>query len=413
MEIKFGSESDSSRMGQAEAGSCSYRSFLSYIPLFIFVFAALILVSGCASPSDPNPPQPAVPIAITDLAAHQAGDKVVLVFTIPKSTIDGDALSEPPAIEIFRAYVPSNAKLKNGLPVDFPKDPAYTIPSALVSTYEAGGRMTFNDPLIPEELVRHSGEQSFYLVRTRASKKKESDASNSASVRIFPAPGPIGDLTARTTKTAVELSWTPPTRTTSGAPISGLTGYRVYRAEVDPQQATEALADPSKAKTVSPLEIVALTPSPHYRDAQFQFGHTYLYSVRSVTQYEADSVESGDSNLLAVSPRDVFPPAAPQDLVSVFVPASDTAPAHLELSWSINEAPDINGYNIYRSEDAAKRGERLNRELLLTPAFRDMSAVPGRPYSYTVTAVDRAGNESLPSAPLSATVPAETDKKNP
>ena len=90
-----------------------------------------------------------------------------------------------------------------------------------------------------------------------------------------------------------------------------------------------------------------------------------------------------------------------------------SAPAHLELSWSINEAPDINGYNIYRSEDAAKRGERLNRELLLTPAFRDMSAVPGRPYSYTVTAVDRAGNESLPSAPLSATVPAETDKKNP
>jgi hypothetical protein len=303
--------------------------------------------------------------------------------------------------------------MKNGLPVDFPKDPAYTIPSALVSTYESDGRMTFNDPLRPEDLAQHSGQQAIYLVRTRASKKKDSDASNLASVRVYPAPEPIGNLTAQMTKEAVELSWTPPTKTTSGVSLAGLTGYRIYRAEVDPQQATEALADPSKAKTVSPLELVALTPSPHYRDAQFQFGHTYLYSVRSVTQFEADSVESGDSNLLAITPRDIFPPAAPEDLVSAFVPPTDATPAHLELSWSISEAPDVNGYNIYRSEDAAKRGERLNRELLPTPAFRDMSALPGYSYSYTVTAVDRAGNESAPSAPLSVTVPAVTEKKNP
>ncbi|MGH9702421.1 MAG: fibronectin type III domain-containing protein, partial [Candidatus Acidiferrales bacterium] len=223
----------------------------------------------------------------------------------------------------------------------------------------------------------------------------------------------IGNLTAQITKTAVELSWTAPKRTTSGAPLAGLAGYRVYRAEVDPEQATQALADPSKAKTVSPLELEALTPSPHYRDTQFQFGHTYLYSVRSVTQFEADSVESRDSNLLAITPRSIFPPAAPEDLVSAFVPATDASPAHLELSWSISEAPDVSGYNIYRSEDAANRGERLNREWLPTPAFRDMSALPGHSYFYTVTAVDRAGNESAPSAPLSVTVPEVTEKKNP
>jgi hypothetical protein len=399
--------------GQAETGSGNPRFLFFHFPLFILGLAALIVAAGCASPGDPNPPQPPVPQAITDLAAHQAGDKVVLVFTIPKSTVEGEPLSEPPTIEIFRSYIPSNAKLKNGLPVDFPKEPSYTIPSALVSTYEADGRMTFDDPLKPEDLLQHSGEQVVYLVRARASKKKDSDASNPASVRVYPAAEPIGNLAAQMTKTAVELSWAPPAKTTSGAPIAALTGYRVYRSEVDPKAATEAMTDPSTAKTVAPLELLALTPSPHYGDSQFQFGRTYLYSVRSVTQYEADSVESGDSNLLAVMPRDVFPPAAPQDLVSVLVPASGATPAHLELSWSISDAPDVTGYNFYRSEDAAKLGERLNRDLLPTPAFRDMSAVPGRTYSYTVTAVDRAGNESLPSAPVSVTVPAEARKMNP
>lgn len=406
MKFKFGSQ-------RAELGYFDGRLLELHLPLLTLGFAALILISSCASPGDPNPPQPPVPVAITDLAAHQAGDQVVLVFTIPKSTVEGDALGEPPTIEIFRGYAGAGAKFQHGLPENFPKDPSYTIPSALVSTYELDGRMTFDDPLKPEDLAQHAGEQAVYVVRTRASKKKDSDASNPVIVRVYPAPEPIGNLAARLTKTAVELSWTPPSKTTSGAPIAGLTGYRVYRAEAEPKAAAETQPNPSSSKAAASLELLALTPAPHYRDAQFQFGHTYVYSVRSVTQHDADSVESGDSNLLTVTPRDVFPPAAPQDLVSVFVPASGATPAHLELSWSISDAPDVAGYNIYRSEDAAKAGERLNRELLPTPAFRDMSALPGRSYTFTVTAVDRAGNESLPSAPVSVTAPGEAPKMNP
>jgi fibronectin type 3 domain-containing protein len=51
---------------------------------------------------------------------------------------------------------------------------------------------------------------------------------------------------------------------------------------------------------------------------------------------------------------------------------------------------------------------RVNTELLLTPAFRDMNAVPGRRYFYSVTAVDRSGNESPVSAAASGAVPAES-----
>jgi fibronectin type 3 domain-containing protein len=89
-----------------------------------------------------------------------------------------------------------------------------------------------------------------------------------------------------------------------------------------------------------------------------------------------------------------------------FVPAVAGMPAYLDLSWSTNAATDIAGYNVYRSEEPSRPGTRLNSELLLTPSFRDMNAVLGHTYFYTVTAVDRSGNESPASTPASGSVPA-------
>jgi hypothetical protein len=126
-----------------------------------------------------------------------------------------------------------------------------------------------------------------------------------------------------------------------------------------------------------------------------------------VVQHGNDALESADSNWAIVTPKPAIPPGAPQGLVSVFVPALAESPAHVELSWAINSETDIAGYNVYRSEQEGGPGVRLNRELLLTPAFRDMNAVPGRHYLYTVTAVDRSGNESPATAPVAGGVPDE------
>ena len=127
---------------------------------------------------------------------------------------------------------------------------------------------------------------------------------------------------------------------------------------------------------------------------QIEFGKTYTYSVRSVAQYPDVQVESADSNIVTVTPRDIFPPAAPVGSIIVPVPAQNGQPGYLDLSWSISEETDIGGYNVYRSEQEGAPGNKLNPQLLLTPAFRDMNVVAGRRYFYTVTAVDRAGNES-------------------
>ena len=49
---------------------------------------------------------------------------------------------------------------------------------------------------------------------------------------------------------------------------------------------------------------------------------------------------------------------------------------------------------------------KLNARPLLTPSYRDMNIQPGTSYSYTVKAVDRAGNESPASESASIDVPA-------
>src|ERR1700685_2026405 len=72
----------------------SYSFFISCL--------ALLFAAGCGAPGEPTPPAPPVPVAVTDLAAHQAGDGVQLVFSLPAKTITGDRLATPPAVEIVR-----------------------------------------------------------------------------------------------------------------------------------------------------------------------------------------------------------------------------------------------------------------------------------------------------------------------
>jgi hypothetical protein len=184
----------------------------------------------------------------------------------------------------------------------------------------------------------------------------------------------------------------------------------VHRAEME--SAANAGANPAAAGTTEaanpkvPFARIAEPASPPYADTQTELGKTYAYSVRSVAQYPGVQLESVDSNFATITPKDIFPPPAPQNLVVAYVPAVAGTPAYLDLSWSTNAATDIAGYNVYRSEDPARPGTRLNSELLLTPAFRDMNAIPGHAYFYTVTAVDRSGNESPASPPASGSIPA-------
>jgi hypothetical protein len=358
-----------------------------------------LIAAGCGAPGEPTPPTPPVPVAVTDLAAHQTGDGVQLIFTLPAKTIAGDRLTAPPAVEIVRG-----APKPDGSPDAKSFRVVYTIPGSLVENYISEGHVKFVDPVSPAETRARPGSPLAYVVRTRASKKRASANSNAVSVRVFSVPEAIAHLEARATEAAIELSWTAPTHTSGGDALSGFSGYRIYRGELDPSSAEAASADLSKAKWKSPLTLLAPSDENSYRDTLFDFGKTYAYIVRSIVLVEGNALESSDSTPAILSPRDTFPPAAPQNLVAAVLSGRTPGSVLVDLSWSINLETDLAGYRVYRSEQQDTHGVLITPDLLLAPAYRDTSVEPGHRYWYSVTAVDRAGNESDASAAVSVDV---------
>jgi hypothetical protein len=371
-----------------------FASFAFRVAGFAFLFAA-----GCGAPGAPTPPTPPVPVAVTDLAARQAGDGVLLIFTLPTKTITGDRLASPPAVEIVRG-----TPKPDGSPDAQSWRVVYTVPGSLVENYVAEGHVKFIDPIAPAETRAHPGGTLVYIIRTRASKKRASGDSNDVSVRVYPVPEPIAKPEARVTEPAIELSWTVPARTSGGDPLTAFSGYRIYRGELDAASAEAAAADFSKAKWKSPLTLLAPSDETAYRDTLFDFGKTYVYIVRSVVLVDGNALESSDSVPAIVSPRDTFPPAAPQNLVAVVLPGATPGSVLVDLSWSINLETDLAGYRVYRSEQQNTHGVLITTELLLAPAYRDTSVDSGLRYWYSVTAVDRAGNESEASAAVAVDV---------
>ncbi len=369
------------------------------------VFAALVLsatVVGCAAPGEPYERKPPTPAAVTDLSAAQAGNDVILTFALPQQTVDRRPLQELPAIEIYRDFAKPPEVGQTRIAATDNATLLVTIPAAMEDRYLEQGHIHYSDSLRAEDFAQHPDSVAIYTVRTHISEKKPSASSNVIAVRIYPVLDAIGDLKTEITRAGVALAWTAPNKTLAG-PAPAVAAYHVYRGEAE-----LAAAAAEGVKLKSPLVKIGETQSTSYQDAQVVFGTSYVYSVRSVAQYPGEALESGDSNLAVVTPRDTFPPAAPQGLLVVLVPGQGGSGTHLELSWAISSETDIAGYNVYRGDQESTPGTRVNTELLLTPAFRDMNVQPGRRYFYSVTAVDRTGNESPLGAVVSGGVPAES-----
>jgi hypothetical protein len=367
----------------------------AFVALASCVFACA-LVAGCAAPGDPAARHPVVPVAVTDLTARQYGNAFALTFTLPTRSLDHEPLAEHPAVEIYRAEL---------LPGSLPDKKtawrlAYTIPPEQVDLFLRGEHFEFLDVLTGEDLLRAAGSSLVYKIRTSASKTRASEDSNAVTARLYPAPDAPREVHVEVTESEVVVNWAE----TAVPPGASSRSYRVYRGVVDPGQ--ESLpGDVSKLKFKTPPELAGASTSTEFRDVHFEFGTPYAYSVRAVGQFGADLVESADSAPVMVTPRDVFPPAAPIGLEITVVPGTQQAPAYVDLSWAISSEADLAGYSVYRSDAADAFGERVSTETLPSPTFRDISVVPGRRYYYRVSAVDRAGNESPRSSAVQADVP--------
>jgi hypothetical protein len=188
----------------------------------------------------------------------------------------------------------------------------------------------------------------------------------------------------------VVITWMSPERNIDGSAPAVVLGYNVYRRTGPPGQFD------------LPLNGATPVTATQFFDRQFEYGLEYAYTVRALCRGAGgEIIESDDSALLVHKPQDTFAPAAPEGVTA------GSADGVVSLFWAASPEPDLAGYNIYRAESAdapAAKWTRLNQQLHALSTFRDDQPVRGKTYSYRITAVDRAGNESAPSASVSQEV---------
>jgi len=344
------------------------------------ILQALVLASaagwlyGCGVQGTPHPPRLERPAKITNLTAMQIGQSLEIHFTLPQQTTDGERLTKPLEVEILRAVAPQGAGVSK-LPE--PEGWMHLIHEEWLP-YAQGNDVSYSAHLTEREFHDWRGQTMVVGVRTltRGFRHRviDSDPSNLVDVPIFDVPGPVESIKCVTTEKAVEIRFSPPAMTLSGTPVQDLTGYRIYR---------------SSTGRAGSFELLGETASSPYRDTQFEFGQSYYYQIRAVFGKLGYLAMSDASATVKVMPRDVFPPAPPQGLSSIYSGGA------VELVWTANTEADLAGYNVYRVDNQTAR--RVNKELVRTPIFRDISAEPGKTLTYYVTAVDLSGNESKPS----------------
>ncbi|MBI5018196.1 MAG: hypothetical protein HZB55_22250 [Deltaproteobacteria bacterium] len=183
-------------------------------------------------------------------------------------------------------------------------------------------------------------------------------------------------------------------RPTVSWPSQPLVRYHVERAD--------QTAGPFLRLTSLPLVADAADTVLRFPDAAVLLdGLPHFYRV--VPETPLGQVGAPSSALEVVTP-DRTPPAPPS------MEPVESQPAAVVLSWKRGKETDLVGYRVYRKEVSKPQpgekelrlgpAERLTQTLLPPDVLRyeDRNAVPGRPYQYHLTASDRTGNESPPSA---------------
>jgi len=307
-----------------------------------------------------------------------------LAFSLPELATDGERLTKPLEVEILRAVFPAG---QQGPPVSGALGPWKVLLGEELARVKQEQRVVFPFTLSNDEFRQQCGKTFAFGVRTltRGFRRHaaESDLSNFVQMFLVDVPLPPGGLQVHNEERALALTWSAPAETIGGQPATNLSAYRIYR---------------SPAGKPGPFQIRGEISGLEYRDLAFEFGHTYLYRVTAVAKQDGSVAESKESQPVEITPRDVFPPAVPSGLSAVYTTDA------VELIWTANSEPDLAGYNVYRREEGGA-AEKINQKILGTPIVRDPTVAAGRKYSYRVTALDLAGNESAPSEEVQVETP--------
>ena len=350
---------------------------------------------SCGAPGVPVPPELELPKPVTDLRAVRKGDKVMLVWTVPARTTEGQTVRRVGVTRICRGLEAAITDCRA---------PAAEIPArqlaapvsaeAKPGSQAARPQASYTDTLPETHQVNPTAEIT-YALDVRNDRGRSAGLSNQVKVPAAPTLPPPQSFNAQVTAQGVLLSWAcASAAATAGVPVRYR--IRVYRR-------------PEEAKTDSRVgEVDAPDCSkPGWLDQTFEWEKTYRYRATVVTVVSAPEkpeaeVEGDDTQEVSVFTHDVFPPAVPTGLQAVFSGAGQ-AP-FVDLIWAPDTDADLAGYNIFRHEEGGQP-VRINSKLVKTPAYRDNDVTSGKKYFYSVSAVDVRGNESARSEQASEVVP--------
>lgn len=337
---------------------------------FATLLLGLGLVAGlaCGRKGPLELPAGREPMTVEGLAAFQRGQVIVVEWSNPVKAVSGHPLEAVETVEIwvFDRSLPADVEKQARLARRIPKEEFGSFQGRSAAR-ESGMSFPFvfdPGPAGPRSLA--------FTVRTLDAKKRASEFAAPAAVDIQVCPRPPRTVEVAVFADFVELRWAAPEANIDGSRPANVAGYSVYRAE--------GIGRPRKL-TASAVDGL------RFEDRGFAFGTNYAYSVRAVAAGTVGAVESGDSESLVTTPRDIFPPAAPSGLVVL------AGEGLISLSWRPGTEPDLDGYRVWRKEAGGPDFAPLGGGLVRAIVFTDASAAKGGTYVYAVSAVDRTGNE--------------------
>ncbi|HZV47298.1 MAG TPA: fibronectin type III domain-containing protein, partial [Thermodesulfovibrionales bacterium] len=141
-----------------------------------------------------------------------------------------------------------------------------------------------------------------------------------------------------------------------------------------------------------------------YNDVGLASGTTYYYKVQAIGKKGVVSIYSNVTSATTFA-EDTTAPTVPTGLTATAASCSQ-----VNLSWTASTdtgGSGLKGYNVY------KNGSYLKQVLAPATSTTDSGLAASSTYSYTILAVDNAGNPSAQSAPASASTPAYPDTTAP
>jgi hypothetical protein len=352
-------------------------------PLVLLALAVLIGCLSCGKRKPPLPPTSRV-IQRTEATGFQRGNQVILSWKMPARNAADNNVQNIKRVDIYRLAEPLSSPLTLS-------EEEFATRSVLIATVPITDADFALKTLSYADTLEFAGQPSRLRYAIRFVNASGQKASFSNFLLIEPAAKAAGaptSLSAVVSQNAISLAWNSPQANADGSTPVNLLGYNVYRSEAK----TEA----GKILNKTPITEIK------FPDRFFEFDKEYFYFVRAVSVGTGGvPIESSESNIVTVKPKDTFAPSAPASITLAATPTT------ISIFFPTNPENDVTGYKIYRSEDPAldkAKWKLLTLNLLETNTFQDSEVTSGKTYYYYLTATDKFGNVSEPSEVVSETI---------